>query len=212
MKRTSRMARIRTFLLAFLLLPSALVGQVQLTEAEERERALASLRGSGHGSAAVSVLTQEHRSRSSAEIDAFADSLVVIATSYSPNSSFLAQRAALSAAAALASAGVSERGVSYPRVFERLVRIYEGSDAGMKGGALGLMIELPNLGPVVDFLADVASSPGAANATTAIRHLANDTGPAGLARLRGLWERDEVVDPTAREHIAGIAHVLGWGR
>lgn len=204
---------IRVVVLALLFLPSALAGQLQLTEPEERERALATVRAMGHGGMAISVLTQEHRSRSPAVLDAFADTLVAIAISHRFDTSKVGRRAVRAAIVALVASTRAERGrVAYPRAFERLVRIYEGSDGGLSGGILGALTELPDLGPVVDFLADVASSPDAGRATTAIRHLAHDTGSGGRARLRRLWERDEVVDPVAREHVSAIAHALGWGR
>jgi hypothetical protein len=200
---------IRIFLLAFVLLPSALVGQVQLSEAEEREKALATLREMGHGGMATSYLTQERRSRSPAVLDSFADSLVAFALSLASDRSYTARRAAGAVAVVLASAARPERGVAYPRAFGRLVRMYEGSE---DGGILWLMTQLPNQGPVLDFLADVASSSDPGGATTAIRHLAHDTGPAGLQRLRGLWEREAIVDPIAIEHITAIAHAQGWRR
>lgn len=198
--------------LAILMLPGAVSGQVQLTEVEERERALAVLREMGNGSMAASVLTQEHRSRSPVVLDAFADSLVAIAVRFG-NSKSSDRRLAGAAASALVGASRAERGgVAYPHAFERLVRIYEGSDVGRKGATLWLMTQLPNRGPVLEFLVAVASSPGATTATTAIRHLAHDTGPAGLQRLRGLWEREAIVDPIAIEHITAIAHAQGWRR
>jgi hypothetical protein len=195
--------------LATLLLPGAVSGQAQLTEVEERERALAILQGMGNGSMATSVLTQEHRSRSPAVLDAFADSLVAIAIRFGKSKS-TDRRLAGAAASALVSASRAERGgVAYPRAFERLARIYEGSEGG---GILWLMTQLPNQGPVLDFLADVASSSDTGGATTAIRHLAHDTGPTGLQRLRVLWEREAIVDPVAIEHITAIAHAQGWRR
>jgi hypothetical protein len=203
---------VRTLVLATVLLPAVIAGQVQLTEAEERERALAVLREMGNGSMAMSVLTQEHRSRSPVVLDAFADSLVAIAIRFGESKS-RDRRLAGAAASALVAASRAERGgVAYPHAFERLVRIYEGSDAGRKGGTLWLMTQLPNQGPVLDFLADVASSSDTGGATTAIRHLAHDMGPAGLQRLRGLWEREAIVDPIAIEHITAIAHAQGWRR
>jgi hypothetical protein len=199
---------IRSLILAILVLPSALLGQLQLTEAEERERALATVRGMGHGGMATSVLVQEHRSRSPAELDAFADSLVAIAISLNSDRSSAARRAAVAARVALGSSARPERGIPYPRAFEALVRVYEGTTS--HGGTLGLIATLPDQVRAVEFLAGVAVSENTTSAITAMRYLANDLEAAGFARLRRVWDADEVVDPHAKCALAGIAEHFEW--
>jgi hypothetical protein len=196
--------------------PPAVLAQRPDTASEGT--ALAYIRERGSPVVAIRFLAQEDHARSPQQLDTFADSLVVVATSYRRGGPVSAQRAALAAANALVGAATAEHpeergrgGTSYPRAFERLARIYEGSETGIQGATLWLMTELPERGRVIGFLAEVASSPGSA-AATAVRHLGHDTGPAGIARLRLLYETDAVVDATAREHLEGFAQVHGWRR
>lgn len=175
------------------------------------QAALLAVRERGSSSLASAFLSQERGPRSVTELDAFADSLVRIAIAFKPGDPRSEQRAAGSASVALLSAARPDRAVPYPHAFEALVRIYEGStEPGRRGSTLWLMTQLPNQGPVLDFLAKVASASGPGTATTAIRHLAHDTGEAGLARLRRLYEENTVVDPIAREHLRAIALVHEW--
>jgi hypothetical protein len=202
------MCSIRILLLALLFLPTALTAQVRLTEAEERERALGSVRDRGHSGAALAILTQEQRSRSPAVLDAFADSLVAIAIAASRARDPAATKVASAARVALAQSARPERGRPYPHAFEALVHIYDSTT--IHGGTLGLLAKHPDEGRVVEFMAGVVTSANTTSAITAMRHLANDLGPGGIARLRRIWEAGEVVDPRARCALAGIAEHFEW--
>jgi hypothetical protein len=218
------------FLLAVLATGSATPAglMAQVSDTTNMRGALASVRQGGVTEAAVALLTQERQSRSPRELDAFADSLVVIATSYRRGDPRDQRRAALAASAALLAAAhpgvlseraqrLAERGlgppVPYPRAFEALVRVFDHEqDVGVSGGTLYLITQLPDAGRVLAFLADVAASPDHGTAPEAIRYLSMEMGEAGLVVLRRLYETDAVVDPTAREHLQALAHVHGWSR
>lgn len=182
------------------------------------------------GEVAASFLTQEDQPRSAEQLDALADSLVAIALSYrrgDPRERQLAAREARLALAWSASperlaeraAQLAERDlgppVPYPRAFEALVRVFEGTpDAGPKGSALGLMTNLPDTARVITFLSEVATNPSTelVIAIEAVRLLASDTGDAGVAHLRRLWETDAIPHAYVREGLSGIAAERGWVR
>jgi hypothetical protein len=186
----------------------------------------------GSPSLASALLSQEGQSRSAQDLNALADSLVVIATSYRRGDPAVQQRAAHAAAEALLTAahpghlaerrswlaentkGIPESRrrlpVPYAGAFDALVRIFEGSpDTGLRGATLYFLTELPDQARVVAFFRDVAAS-RTDMASTAIRHLSMDLGAAGMTILRRLYDKDAVVDPTAREHLMAIALANGW--
>ena len=172
------------------------------------------LRESGNPMAATALLSQTRRSVSAGELDALADSLVSIASTYREDDPLLAQSAAIAASTALLVAARASEGTRggtpYARAFERLAAIYEQSKSpGIKGSVLGLMAEMPNREKAVSYLAEVAKSQ-TSYAPTAVRHLAHDTGPTGLARLRQLYVTNAILEPTAREHTLAVASVHGW--
>lgn len=205
--------------------PSNLDAQVRDTL--RADQILSSLRQGGGGSAAVAFLNQEGGAIAEPELDAFADSLVALATAFSVHDPPELRSAAHNARVAFAAAAdpaslaertrrLTERGlappVPYPRSFEALVRIFEeASEPGFKAGTLYFIATLPDTARAVDFLAQVATSSESV-AIPAIRHLIIDVGDPGIARLRQLYERDAVVHPVAREHLALLAHVRGWSR
>lgn len=183
------------------------------------------------GEVAASFLTQEDQPRSAEELDALADSLVAIALSYRRGDDpAVVRRAAHQARLALMwsasperlaerAASLAERGlgppVPYPRAFEAFVRVFEGSEGpGMKGSALRLMTNLLDTARIITLLSDVATDPSTelVIAIEAVRLLASDTGDAGVARLRRLWETNAIPHPYVREGLSGIAAALGWVR
>lgn len=144
--------------------------------------------------------------------DALADSLVAIAVSYVPGESPTDRSVARSAITALSTSGHAGRAMPFPGAFDALVRIYEAtSDEPFKGTILVSMINLPERGQVIEFMADAASDPEAVVSVTAVRQLANYLGEAGQVRLRRLYEEDAVVNRTARGHLETIALHFGWG-
>jgi hypothetical protein len=207
-----------------LVIPAPVFGQA--VDTASTRALLAELRASGNRSAILARLTQEYRNRPTAELDALADSLVTIATSYRKGDPLTVRRAALSAAVAIATSaspghlaeranalqarGIDRTPVPYHRAFEALARIYrESPDSGARAGTLYLMTQLPDSRRVVAFLAEVAVSPTTLS-IPAIRHLVSDMGEPGLAVLRRLYQTDAVVQQTAREHLEGIAIAQGW--
>ena len=194
---------------AIFFLPTPLLGQVEISS--DILPALSDVR-SGHASTAAALLSGEEGSLSGREKQALADSLVAIAISTNPGDNPDAFAAAGAARDALLLAGVSKNGTPFPHAFETLVRVFSGTqDPGARGGTLWVISQLPNRGVVVDFLATVAVSDDSTCAEIAIRHLANDTGSAGLTRLRRLFDEGEVTDPLAKELLTAIAAAHGWG-
>lgn len=192
---------------ALLVFPSWVTGQ----EPETIRSVLESIREHGSSRPAIAFLKQEKQAHPQGQLDALADSLVAMIVSVRPGDPNSRFRAAVVAGGALVFAAGPGSGTPYPRSFEMLAEVYEhSSEPGIKGGTLWMMTQLPNQGRVVDFMADVATSPGPGTAPTAVYHLANDLGPSGLARLKQLYENDLVVDATARQHLAGVAAHHGW--
>jgi hypothetical protein len=214
------------FLMALALAPDGLMGQVMM-DTSDQSVVLARVRG-GDESSAAAFLSQEGRARSSRELDAFADSLVAIAISLREGDPVAMYRAASAASMALLASALrghldertrslAELGfgppVPYARAYESLVRIVEGSDEpGTKGGGLRLLIQLPNVGRAIQYLAEVAAGPDRVTAYEAVYLLGYQTGQMGLARLRRLYNTDAVVEPVARELINSTAIRLGWER
>jgi hypothetical protein len=191
---------------------------------------LARLRSGSYTSAPAMVLRQEFRRRPIEELDAFADSLVAIATSYRPGDSLAALRAAGNSVGALrASANreslaersvqLAERGlpppIPYPHAFEALEWIYHGTPevGGVRGAVLSAMQRLPDSAQVVSFLKQVLLSPIAhGSAIHALNYLRDDFGEQGVALLRRLYETRAPVNPVAGEYLEHLATVRGWSR
>lgn len=166
--------------------------------------------------AAVAILTREERGRSARELDAFADRLVAIATSYRSGDPPAEQRRAVAARQALVSAASSERGTPYAGAFERLVRIFEAArDPGMKHGTLWLVTRLPDKRRAFEFLGEVAASSDA-TAPVALHHItdyAENTGEPALTVLRRIWESYAAVDSTKWEGLFLLGkRYFGWER
>ena len=197
----------------FCLFSGDLAGQV--VRGSDARAAMEALRERARPDRAVAVLTRRGGRLASAEsLDAVADSLVGLALSYE-GANDPQRRASLAAMGALVrSALPGDDEVPYPRAFEALVRIIDGEEAfiGIRGATLNALSELPQMGRVVGFLAEVAARENSSNLPSiAVRMLANDTGEAGLARLRRLFETDAVLDLTAKQRLASIAAHFGWG-
>lgn len=181
----SRILTAQILILASAVGAGGLEGQVR--ERDEITAVLTRLRERGNSSSAAAWLAQEGGRRSPQELEMLADSLVSIAVGYRTGDPPEKQRAASDAALALLVSAhpghlasraekLAEAGLSPPipfaRAFEHLVRAFEGTpDAGMRGGVLYLLTQLPDQGRVATYLAGVAASPSPA-APTAVRHLA----------------------------------------
>ena len=77
---------------------------------------------------------------------------------------------------------------------------------------LWLFTQLPDTGRVLSFFHRVAAGTDGSAARAVIQYLSLDMGQPGLATLHRLYNEDVVKDPTAREHLAAIAAVNGWGQ
>ena len=221
----SRIRFAQVLVLASAVAAGSLDGQVR--DREDLTSVLTRLRERGNTSSAAAWLAQEGGRRSPQELELLADSLVSIAVGYRTGDPPEKQRAASDAALAILVAAhpghlasraekLAEAGQSPPvpfeRAFDHLVRVFEGTnDAGMRGGVLYLLTQLPQQGRVATYLAGVATSPSPA-APTAIRHLGDDMGEPGLAALRRLHQTGAVSEPTAREYLEIIARARGWTR
>lgn len=110
----------------------------------------------------------------------------------------------------------AERGlpppIPYPHAFGKLVEVVRrANDVGIRGATLWTLTQLGDTARAVAFLAEVAKSNDPI-APAAIQYLSLDTGDAGLAALRRLYQTDAVVHPVAREHLEALAFVRGWKR
>jgi hypothetical protein len=219
----------RAFLVACLGSCAATAGVAgQQSETFDPATALAHLRQTFSPSLAIAVLVRQGTIRDAVQLDAFADSLVAIAVSYRHRDAIEARRLAVTAAEAIFVSGNPEiltrqeaamphwvsrpKPVPYPRAFEALVRIYDGSsDVAWRGGILTFMTAFQDKARARDFLALVAASEDLSS-EPAIRMLSTDMGNAGLAILRRLYETDAVVHWVAKQHLDALAQVHGWRR
>lgn len=191
----------------------------------DMQTALASVRA-GHGSKATTFLTQEGVRRPRPQLDALADSLVVIASSsYDPDDRAKGRRARRAARGALAAAGyvgvLVERSqytaewqlpppIAYPLALDKLLLVFERMPPSSERNAmLGWLTSLPDTARVVAFLGDVARRDDSA-ARAAVGYLYRDMDAAGLATLRRLFQTDAVTDRTSRSHLRAIAVSEGW--
>ncbi len=190
--------------------PTILGAQVQ--NSATVEAAINNLRARGAAAGAISLLAGERGGLTMGEKDALADSVVAIAIDYQEGDTQSRYLASVAAGIALTSSAGPERAVPYPRAFQALVRVYEGSKGtGSKGRVLKLMTRLPSAGRVVNFLAEAAVSPDPDPAYAAVQLLEGDLGPAGLGRLRQLFKDEAVVNPEAMELLTSFAETHGWG-
>ena len=187
------------------LAPTGLAGQVQDTLSV---RDVLAAFHQGHTSVAGRFLAQELGPRSARALDELADSLVAIATSFQPDDASPFE--ATMAASTLGTASLPFRSVPDTGAFERLIRVYhEAPDVGIRGGALRSLVKLPGVGRALDFIEEVAAS-SENTAFIAVRILADRTGPAGLQRLRRMFEAHAVVQPGAAWTLDRIAEYHGW--
>lgn len=197
------------------------------TDTLDARGVVARFRATKSAAAATRFLRQEGLRHSTRELDEVADSLVAIAVSYrrgDPLASLGAAQQALGALARSALPGAiseltqkrAERGlpppIPYPHAFEKLVEVFRrGQSVGTRGGALWQLTQLGDTARAVAFLTDVAKTNDPL-APAAIRYLSMDTGKAGFAALRRLYQTDAVVHWQAREHLQALAAVRGWKR
>lgn len=210
-------------LAATFLLPAGTLGQVGLDQ--EARTALAMIL-QGTASPATAVLTQEQGQRSPAELAAFADRLVSIATTYRTGDPPADRRAAQTASLAVLLAGhpghlaerreaLSGQGLAgpipYSRSFEILERIAEGTvESGLSGAVLYFVSQHPQRSRALALLERSAVSQGRGRASNAIWYLATEMGDEGLVTLRRLYQSDGVSDPVARQRLAALASKYGW--
>lgn len=215
---------VLSYMTAALVLPSAVVGQ--MNHDADASAALTAVRDAGIPAAASAVLMQEQRRRTEAELHAFADSLVAVATSPHGDDTRHHEKAAGAASLALLMAAhpahyaerrraLEARGlaapVAYPHAFEALERIASTSrDPGIRSGVLYLMSQLPETDRVVSLLERLAASSDQGLPSAAIQCLSTELGEEGLAALRRLYEADAVVDRAARDNLEALAHGYGW--
>lgn len=205
------MNRITSILVSWVfMLPVGVKAQVtektmSVSDAVESVRA-------GRVSVGADLLANKGGGVSGAERQAFADSLVVIATSYRSEDPGSALGAATAALTVIELAADASRGTPFPRAFETLVRIYQGSpEVRIRGTVLSLIGSLSSHGRAVQFLSEVAVTPGGAMPSIAVRTLAQKTGQSGLDELRRLYEAQSVVNSRAREILDAMARRHGWG-
>ncbi|MDP1860704.1 MAG: hypothetical protein Q8K82_18655 [Gemmatimonadaceae bacterium] len=174
------------------------------------------LRGHGHATGALAVLTQARGRQPQQKMDEIADSLVAIAVSFPGMDLRGAQtRGAAQATILLAGMGSSgivgiDHAVPYVGAADRLMRIAEtAEDVGMRGGALSGLTQLPNKTRLLPFLRHVAMSQNVV-AWKAVTLLTEETGPEGRAIARELYREGRVTQPTAREMLVRAAGAYRW--
>jgi hypothetical protein len=199
------------------------VGHGQPREVLRPEEAVQRFRATGNNSGVVAFLTQEGRYRQPRDLAAVVDSLVAIATGYSPLDPGTSRQLARSAVVALAVAGnsehVSERSravregpppVVYTGAFDALVTVFErSSDRAFRGTVLGAMTSLADRGRVLAYLGDAAKAKDS-TARSAVHYLSIDMGSAGLELLRRLYQSNAVVEADARRQLEALARAHGW--
>lgn len=215
-----------SYMTALLVFPSAVVGQMNLDA--DAAAALTAVRDAGIPSAASAVLMQEQKRRTKAELHAFADSLVAVATSPTGDDPRHHEKAAGAASLALLMAAhpghyaerrraLEARGlaapVAYPYAFEALETIVSSSrDPGIRSGVLYLMSQLPETDRVVSLLERLATLPDQGLSTAAVQCLSTELGEEGLAALQRLYGSNAVVDRVARDNLEALAYGNGWNR
>jgi hypothetical protein len=176
----------------------------------------ASLRGHGHASGALWVLTQAFRPQPRQKMDEIADSLVAIAVSF-PGMDLRSVQTRGAAQSTLLLAGKGEGGtmgtrsaVPYVGAADRLMLMAgTAQDVGIRGAALQSLTELPDKTRLLPFLRQVATSQNRV-AWVAVSLLTDETGPEGHAIARELFLKRLVTQPTALEMLARAAGGYGW--
>jgi hypothetical protein len=163
---------------------------------------------------AVGVLTQARQAYARPALDTLADTIAAVAIRRSADGTRTGDPQAFSQAGSLVDllrrAGTGLDGVPYAGAAERLFRI-ASSDQWVSPQAALALTTLPNRPAALQYLRQLALS-DANVAPTAVYLLASDsdTGPAGLAILRQLFNQQLVVHPIAREHLQQLARLHGW--
>ena len=176
--------------------------------AKEIAAAMRTPNGGGTG-LAIAILRRVIGTRSLAELDEIADSVMAAAV-FVPG---LQEEAVLRRSAALtalvrAGADTDEPGTPYAGAAERLLHLAKTNDSG---GALYGLTRLRDKEQAVRLVVEVATIDKFI-ATAAVGHLARSMGPAGLAALRELFRRRAVVHPSAQQELANVAEYYGWTR
>jgi len=157
---------------------------------------------------AVGILTQRDRSYPESELDAVADSLVVIALMF-PGDSAKAVNTRGRAMAAIMRAGTAlNSGTPYKGAASRLRRIALGG-RGVGASAVFGLTRLPDRSEALRELATVARS-NVRTARVAVEFLATDMDDAGVQVLKELHDASEVTEPSAQKQLLRIARDKGW--
>lgn len=175
-----------------------------------------SLRTKGHPGAALAVLTQALGPKSPQQMDDIADTLVAIATRLPGNDS-LSFEIRTQALLTLIGAGQGDNGivgvdhaVPYAGAAPRLRRVAEiAQDGGLRAGALGALMALPNRAAHLPFLEQLATSQNEV-AHFAVSLLGNDTGPQGRAIAQRLFREGRVSEELAKRILGDLASYYGW--
>lgn len=202
--------RSTVILAAILMASTASVVEAQQVPPEPSAAEIgALLRAEGRTGNATRILTQLDRQYPSELMNEVADTLAQIAISLSRSSDFSDVDAAMAAVSTLGQAGVGEQGTPYAGAAERLLRIAENAEPGVRAGALSALIRMPDKRRVLTYLRRVAVSDIQA-AYLAVGYLGRDMGPEGLEVLRELHRAGLVKEPLAQRELDALARYHGW--
>lgn len=217
--------RIKTTPIAACIILMILAGNLELSAQTTTRRVLhdrdttltvitESFRTCGNALYARDLLTQRFGPESRQKLDALADSLAVIAISYTSGDSLVKMRAARNVVSTIVRASVATEGVRYNGAFKRLVRIFENSgDAGIRRQALNGIAVSPDQRPAaLAYLRKVAISTNSktTDAQMAVEILGNDMGIEGESVLKELWQQGQVRDRLALGLLDRIARFKEW--
>lgn len=164
------------------------------------------------------ILTQELGPLPRAELDALADSLVVIALEYEPGDPEEKKSMADGAVFNLRfSSRAREGSEPYPGALDRLIQIIENSKAGsIRRSALEGVANVPDTARAIAYLGKVAAAGREEEdgflVGSAIYSLANELGPRGLEFLHQLYKEGRLTHPhfAASRMIGQVRYLNGW--
>jgi len=196
-------------LLALVAAMTAVPLAAQSSDSNDVRGAVDAVRDRGRSIRVIELLSKERGNLSPSELDALADDLVSLAVAFDATGSPKEHSAATAALAALLSSADAGRTTPYPRAFDSIQRVYEGSrEPGIRGATLYAMTQL-NGGRAVGFLTGVATS-NDLEASFAVKHLGFDLGAPGVAALKRLYKAGTVVQYSAQQALEAIAASKGW--
>ena len=173
------------------------------------------LRSRGKPGQALAVLTQARQPQSKARLDEMADTLTAIAIGFKGDDT-LATSARMAAVTTLLTAGSGTSGskrhsvIPYDGAADRLMRIVDSAQTtGTRAAALYALTKVPTSGRLIPFLRKLSTSNDPL-AYGGITHLAESTGPEGLAVLRAIYESGKVSEPSAVQSLRYYAKANRW--